>query len=113
MWYISSAATALPKDRDAEGSLFMQDIPCCSREVEFRSPWSSGDERNRGWQRERRTVWLQVYTVPVYDMIEHSFLKRGYKFTFFTRFLYRTTYVCCEYWDSPDTHLLTPARRPS
>lgn len=35
----------------------------------------------------------QVYTVPVYDMIEHLMLKRGVKLGFFGRFLYRTTYV--------------------
>ena len=39
---------------------------------------------------------VQVYTVPVYDMIEHLLLKKGIKLGFFGRFIYRTTYVGCE-----------------
>ena len=35
----------------------------------------------------------QVYTVPVYDMIEHRFLRSGIKLGFPGRFMYRTTYV--------------------
>lgn len=39
---------------------------------------------------------MQVYTVPVYDMIEQLFLKKGIKLGFFGRFVYRTIYVGCE-----------------
>lgn len=35
----------------------------------------------------------QVYTVPVYDMIEQQFLKKGIKMGSFGRFAYRTFYV--------------------
>eukprot|EP00208_Stichococcus_sp_RCC1054_P002184 CAMPEP_0206149468 /NCGR_PEP_ID=MMETSP1473-20131121/37794_1 /ASSEMBLY_ACC=CAM_ASM_001109 /TAXON_ID=1461547 /ORGANISM="Stichococcus sp, Strain RCC1054" /LENGTH=520 /DNA_ID=CAMNT_0053546931 /DNA_START=237 /DNA_END=1799 /DNA_ORIENTATION=- len=35
----------------------------------------------------------QVFTVPVYDMIEQLALKKGYKMNFASRFAYRTTYV--------------------
>lgn len=35
----------------------------------------------------------QVYTVPVYDMIEHAMLRNNIKITFPIRFGYRTVYV--------------------
>jgi amino acid permease len=35
----------------------------------------------------------QVYTVPVYDMIEHAMLRKGVKINFPIRFSYRTMYV--------------------
>lgn len=38
----------------------------------------------------------QVFTVPVYDMIEQLALKKGYKMNFASRFAYRTTYVVRE-----------------
>lgn len=38
-------------------------------------------------------VPLQLYTVPVYDKIEHAFLRRGWKLSFLSRMLYRGGYV--------------------
>jgi hypothetical protein len=36
---------------------------------------------------------FQVYTVPVFDMLEVQLLKRGIDNTFFCRLIYRSIYV--------------------
>ena len=51
---------------------------------------------------------FQVYTVPVFDMLEVQLLKRGIDNTFFCRLIYRTIYVTLVTFVA----VRVPARRP-